>query len=136
MRGGYIQQTYETRAYRVVCKVSCLILPHFSYYSRHCRGRRRCDEYHAMRGFCYIKLCKISYLPAFVSNLFETHHLRYYISTHTHMNTWDIRLMYRAQGNSCVKGYVFFVLLFALPSLFSPSPLCVAILKRKQALNL
>ena len=34
---------------------------------------------------------------------------------------------------SWVRGSVFFVLIFALPSLSSPSPLCGAILKRKQA---
>ena len=45
------------------------------------------------------------------------------------------RSIYRAQGNSWVKGSVFFVLIFALLSLFSPSPLCDAILDRKQALH-
>ena len=44
--------------------------------------------------------------------------------------------LYRGERNPWVKGSVFFVLIFALPSLFSPSPLCGAILKRKQALNL
>ena len=35
-----------------------------------------------------------------------------------------------------VKGSVCFVLKFCTPSLFSPSPLCGAIFRKKQALNL
>ena len=35
--------------------------------------------------------------------------------------SWN-KVIYRAQGNPLVKGSVFFASIFALPSLFSPSP--------------
>ena len=46
-------------------------------------------------------------------------------------NTKKVEL-YSTQGNHWVKGSVFFVSIYALPALFSPSPLYGAILTRGQ----